>query len=110
MDEGASSTAGAGGVSDGTRDHEVLKRAAAGDAVAFELIVREHQSMVFSLACYFLHDAPRAEEIAQEAFLRLYQNLNRIESPAHLVQWLRKVTWRCAIDESRKHAHQPAVS
>jgi RNA polymerase sigma-70 factor (ECF subfamily) len=96
-------------VSDGARDECVLQRAAAGDAFAFETIVREHQSMVFSLACYFLHDAARAEEIAQEAFLRLYQNLSRIESPAHLVQWLRKVTWRCAIDESRKNSHQPSV-
>jgi len=65
--------------------------------------------MVFSLACYFLHDPGRAEEIAQEAFLRLYQNLGRIESPEHLVQWLRQVTWRCAIDESRRAAHQPSV-
>jgi RNA polymerase sigma-70 factor, ECF subfamily len=98
------------GVSDGSREGEVLERAAAGDSSAFEEIVREHQSMVFSLACYFLHDAARAEEIAQEAFLRLFQNLGRIESPAHLVQWLRKVTWRCAIDESRKNSHQPSVS
>jgi RNA polymerase sigma-70 factor, ECF subfamily len=97
-------------VTDGTREGEVLQRAAAGDAAAFEQIVREHQSMVFSLACYFLHDAARAEEIAQEAFLRLYQNLDRIVSPAHLVQWLRKVTWRCAIDESRRNSHQPTVS
>lgn len=98
------------GVSDGSREGEVLERAAAGDSSAFEEIVREHQSMVFSLACYFLHDAARAEEIAQEAFLRLFQNLDRIESPAHLVQWLRKVTWRCAIDESRKNSHQPSVN
>jgi RNA polymerase sigma-70 factor, ECF subfamily len=97
-------------VSYGTVEDGVLERAAAGDALAFEQIVREHQSMVFSLACYFLHDAARAEEIAQEAFLRLYQNLERIESPAHLVQWLRKVTWRCAIDDSRKNSHQPSVS
>lgn len=97
-------------MSDGTRESEVLERAAAGDAFAFEEIVRQHQSMVFSLACYFLHDAARAEETAQEAFLRLYQNLDRIQSPAHLVQWLRKVTWRCAIDESRKNSHQPSVS
>jgi RNA polymerase sigma-70 factor, ECF subfamily len=80
----------------------VLRRAKAGDTAAFEEIVREHQSMVFSLACHFLRDPARAEEIAQDAFLRLYQNLDRIESPAHLVQWLRKVTWRCAIDEFRR--------
>ncbi len=99
------------GVRDGTGEERqaILRRAAAGDAAAFEAIVREHQSMVFSLACYFLHDPGRAEEIAQEAFLRLYQNMGRIESPEHLVQWLRQVTWRCAIDESRRAAHQPSV-
>jgi RNA polymerase sigma-70 factor, ECF subfamily len=80
----------------------VLRRAASGDAAAFEEIVRAHQSMVFSVACHFLRDSGRAEEIAQEAFLRLYQNLERIESQAHLVQWLRQVTWRCAIDELRR--------
>jgi RNA polymerase sigma-70 factor, ECF subfamily len=80
----------------------VLGRASRGDAAAFEEIVRAHQSMVFSVACHFLRDPGRAEEIAQEAFLRLYQNLDRIESQAHLVQWLRKVTWRCAIDELRR--------
>ncbi len=83
----------------------VLGRAAAGDSAAFEEIVRAHQSMVFSVACHFLRDPGRAEEIAQEAFLRLYQNLDRIESQAHLVQWLRKVTWRCAIDELRRAGH-----
>src|SRR5215472_10654999 len=99
------------GVRDGTREERqaILRRAATGDAAAFEAIVREHQSMVFSLASYFLHDPGRAEEIAQEAFLRLYQNLGRIESPEHLMQWLRQVTWRCAIDESRRGAHQTSV-
>jgi len=94
-------------VKDQTTDAQdaVLGRAAAGDSAAFEEIVRAHQSMVFSVACHFLRDPGRAEEIAQEAFLRLYQNLERIESQAHLVQWLRKVTWRCAIDELRRAGH-----
>jgi len=98
------------GVSNGTLEGGVLELARTGDSFGFERIVREYQSMVFSLAYYFLHDAGRAEEIAQETFLRLYQNLDRIESPAHLVQWLRKVTWRCAIDDSRKNSHQHSVS
>jgi RNA polymerase sigma-70 factor, ECF subfamily len=110
--EGRGSTDRGNGVRDGTREEQqaTLGRATAGDAAAFEAIVREHQSMVFSLACYFLRDPARAEEIAQEAFLRLYQNLNRIESPEHLVQWLRQVTWRCAIDESRRTSRQPSVA
>lgn len=89
---------------DATTDRQdaVLRRAAAGDSAAFEEIVRAQQSMVYSVACHFLRDPGRAEEVAQEAFLRLYQNLARVESHAHLVQWLRKVTWRCAIDELRR--------
>jgi RNA polymerase sigma-70 factor, ECF subfamily len=110
-DEGPGRANRGDGVKDGTREERqtTLERAAAGDAAAFEAIVREHQSMVFSLACYFLHDPARAEEVAQEAFLRLYQNLDRIESPEHLVQWLRQVTWRCAIDESRRASNKPLV-
>jgi RNA polymerase sigma-70 factor, ECF subfamily len=78
------------------------------DAAGFAAIVREHQSMVFSLALHFLRDRALAEEIAQEAFLRLYRNLGTIESAEHLVRWLRKVTWRLCIDEVRgRPAHAP---
>lgn len=66
--------------------------------------------MVFSLACRFLRDRSQAEEIAQEAFLRLYQNLESIESRAHLVYWLQKVTWRLCIDEIRRRPRHKGVS
>jgi len=84
------------------RMEDALARVARGDRSAFEVIVREHQAMVFGMAYYFLHDGSRAEDIAQEVFLRLYQNLASIVSPAHLVHWLRKVTSRCCIDATRK--------
>jgi RNA polymerase sigma-70 factor (ECF subfamily) len=78
-------------------------------AAAFPALVREHQSMVFSLACHFLRDPAVAEEIAQEAFLRLYQNLAAIESRQHMLRWLRKVTWRLCIDEIRRRPSHKAV-
>jgi RNA polymerase sigma-70 factor, ECF subfamily len=76
----------------------------------FASLISEHQAMVFSLACRFLRDRAQAEEIAQEAFLRLYQNLGSIESPAHLMHWLRKVTWRLCIDEIRRRPRHKVVS
>jgi RNA polymerase sigma-70 factor, ECF subfamily len=79
-----------------------LHRAAAGDHEAFGEIIREHQDMVFSIAWHFLHDRDRAEEIAQEVFLKLYGALGEIESPAHLTFWLRRVTANRCIDESRR--------
>ncbi|MGO8787411.1 MAG: RNA polymerase sigma factor [Terriglobia bacterium] len=86
---------------------EGLARFLRGDAAAFGDIVREHQSMVFSIAYHVLHDRGRAEEVAQDVFLRLYRHLASIKSGDHLVFWLRKVTCRRSIDEARKLPDAP---
>lgn len=85
---------------------EALAAAIRGDGVGFAQLVREHQSMVFSIAYHFLRDPARAEELAQETFLHLYRNLDTIESPAHLVYWLRKVVSHRCIDETRKKSRR----
>src|SRR2546430_13690775 len=81
---------------------ETLARATEGDQAAFAEIVRQHQAMVFSLAYHFLHDWSPAEELAQEVFLHLYKSLAKIESPSHLLFWLRKVTSHRCIDWLRR--------
>jgi RNA polymerase sigma-70 factor, ECF subfamily len=100
------------GVWTGTLESGGLLAASKGkDATAeFAALVREHQAMVFSLANRFLRNRALAEEIAQEAFLRLYQNLPSIESPLHLLRWLRTVTWRLCVDEVRRRPPHPGVS
>jgi RNA polymerase sigma-70 factor, ECF subfamily len=76
----------------------------------FGELVQRHQSMVYSLAWRFLHDRGLAEEVAQEVFLSLHRHLSRIESPAHAVSWLRKVTAQRAIDEGRKRMRRPGIA
>lgn len=85
------------------RADDTLSRAKNGDQTAFADLVREHQAMVFSLAHYFSRDRATAEDLAQEVFIHLYQNLASIESPAHLKFWLRRVTGHRCIDHARKH-------
>ncbi|HEX8091038.1 MAG TPA: RNA polymerase sigma factor [Blastocatellia bacterium] len=92
------------------RLNEMLARSALGDQLAFAEIMRQHQSMVFSLACHFLRDRWLAEELAQEVFLNLHQNLSAIKSPAHLTFWLRKVTCHRSIDAVRRLKARPQVA
>jgi len=68
----------------------------------FEEIVHTHQSMVFSIAFNFLRNRAVAEELAQDVFLSLYQNLSSIKSVDHLTFWLRKVTVRRCLDHGRR--------
>ncbi len=76
----------------------------------FDELVREHQSMVFSLCCHFLHDRDLAEDVAQEVFLSLHRHLADIQSPAHAVFWLRKVAAQRAIDAARRLRRRPQVA
>ncbi|HEU4413438.1 MAG TPA: RNA polymerase sigma factor [Candidatus Angelobacter sp.] len=79
-----------------------LGRSVQGDSHAFAQLVRQHQGMVFSIAYHFLQDRSLAEDLAQEVFLELYQNLGAIQSPAHLTYWLRRVTSNRCIDHGRR--------
>jgi RNA polymerase sigma-70 factor (ECF subfamily) len=76
----------------------------------FGELMREHRSMVFSVAYHFLHDRDMADEIAQEVFLSLHTHLADLESPAHAGFWLRKVAVQRSIDASRKRRRRPQVA
>lgn len=78
-------------------------------AMSFEELVERHQAMVFSLAYHLLHDRPAAEEVAQDVFLELYRHLEELNSPAHIVFWLRKVAVNRSIDESRRRRRRAEV-
>ncbi|HUI54205.1 MAG TPA: sigma-70 family RNA polymerase sigma factor [Bryobacteraceae bacterium] len=79
-------------------------------ALDFAGLVREHQSMVFSVCWHYLHDRDLAEETAQEVFLSLHRNLASIQSAAHAAHWLRKVAVQRAIDEGRRRRRRPQVA
>lgn len=68
----------------------------------FPRLVKQHQAMVFSIAYHSLRDRAAAEELAQDVFLQLYRNLDRMESAAHVTHWLRRVASHRAIDQIRK--------
>jgi RNA polymerase sigma-70 factor (ECF subfamily) len=78
-------------------------------ATQFEAILRQHQTMVFSIAYHLLHDRALAEEIAQDVFLQLYQVMDSLDSPEHVVFWLRRVTVHRSIDCTRRRTAKPEV-
>ena len=70
----------------------------------FRELVETNQSRVYSIAYRILGDTGLAEEVAQDAFLALYRDLGKMESDAHLLAWLRRVTVNRALDAHRRRA------
>jgi RNA polymerase sigma-70 factor, ECF subfamily len=69
--------------------------------------MREHQSMVFSIAQRIVHDPSLAEEVAQDVFFELYSQLPSLASQEHAVHWLRRVTVHRSIDAARRRLRRP---
>jgi RNA polymerase sigma-70 factor, ECF subfamily len=69
--------------------------------------MREHQSMVFSIARRIVRDPSLAEEVAQDVFLELYGQLPSLASQEHVVHWLRRVTVHRSIDQARRRLRRP---
>ena len=71
-----------------TDDQATVEKVLAGDASAFEDIVRRWQRPIVNLAYRFCRDRGRAEEMAQEAFLRAYRSLAQWRRKAAFSTWL----------------------
>lgn len=69
-------------------DQANVDRVLAGDVDAFEAIVHRWQRPLINLAFRFCRDTGRAEEMAQEAFLRAYRALNQWRRDAAFSTWL----------------------
>lgn len=70
------------------RDQADIDRVLAGETDAFEGIVRRWQGPLVNLAYRFCRDRSRAEEMAQEAFLRAYRSLPKWRREAAFSTWL----------------------
>jgi RNA polymerase sigma factor (sigma-70 family) len=67
---------------------ELLRRSMAGDKEAFGLLVERHQTLVYALIYSATGSMERSEELAQETFLRAWQNVGRLRDPTRFRPWL----------------------
>lgn len=87
---------------DGVSDGVLLERSAAGDAVAFKSLVDRHLAAMLAVARRMLRDEAEAEDVAQEAMLRLWRSSERLDIGDFGVRpWLRRVVSNLCIDRVR---------
>lgn len=88
---------------------DLLERLRAGDAAAFEALVRTHQHRVFAVALRMLGRRAEAEEVAQEVFLRAYRGIADFRGDSRLSTWLYAITSRLCLNRLASSDHRPGV-
>lgn len=83
-------------------ESDLVRKARRGDQKAFETLYHRHARAVYTLAFRLTGNAQTAEDVTQDAFLRMAQFLNGFRSDAPLRPWLKRVASNLAIDLLRK--------
>lgn len=87
-------------------DAALMRRIAGGDQRALQSLMRLHLAKTVRLATRVMGSSAAAEDIAQEAFVRVWKNAARWEDPetrgAKFSTWLYRIVLNLCIDEKRK--------
>jgi RNA polymerase sigma-70 factor, ECF subfamily len=86
----------------GPSDSELMTRARDGDADGFRMLVDRHKHPVVNYLCRMTGCRGRAEELAQESFVRLYLQPPRLENGASFAPWLFRVATNLVRSEERR--------
>ena len=82
-----------------TSEMALVALARQGDHHAFEALVRQYRDRVLNLARRIVSDADAAQDVAQETFIKAYQQLPRFRGKSTFGTWL----YRIAVNEARGH-------
>ena len=87
-------------------DEELMLECSKGDMSAFELLVRRYQDALVNYIYYTINDYHRAEDLAQETFLRVFKNASRYEPKASFKSWLYTIATNLSKNEIRNRARR----
>jgi RNA polymerase sigma-70 factor, ECF subfamily len=83
-------------------DEQLMQAVARGDVAAFDQIIRRYQHVAWKTACRLLSDSMEAEDVAQEAFLKLLDAAPRYRPTASFRTYFYRILTRLCIDRIRK--------
>ena len=90
-------------------DTELIRQAKQGDREAFGVLVQRYQRRVVGVALAVVHNPDDALELAQETFVRAYENLGSFESRSSFSTWLYRIAANLAIDLRRREGRHSFV-
>jgi len=91
-------------------DGELVRDCRHGNKEAFKELVERYQRKVVAVALGMVHNREDAIEIAQETFVKAYENLAKFKGESSFYTWLYRIVVNRAIDFQRRERRHPTVA
>src|SRR5262245_4302999 len=89
-------------------ERALIERCRAGDDDAFRELVDRYKNLVFALIARTVQDRARAEDLAQDVFLRVHRGLPYFRGEARLSTWIYRIVANVVVQDQSRAA--PTVS
>lgn len=93
-----------------SHDELLVERAKRGDVAAFEQLIAQYEKKVYNLAYRLTGNHEDASDVAQEAFIRVYNSLPEFRGDSSFATWLYRIVNNVGMDELRKRKRQRVTS
>ena len=90
------------------RDAELIERYLAGDADAFDALMRAHEDRVFSICLRMLRNREAALDATQETFVTVFRKVDRFAGRSAFSTWLYRVAVNTCYDAARRQRRRLA--
>lgn len=84
-------------------DSYIIKAAVEGDKYYFEYLVNSYKDRVYGFIYHMIHDSESAEDLTQDVFVKVYQNLYKINPDYGIKSWLFKIAYNTTINYLKKN-------
>ena len=91
-------------------ERALIIRVQSGEMEAFEELVNSYQTRVYWIAYNLVGSSEDAEDIAQEAFIRVHRNVERFDLRFNFYTWLYRIVVNLSIDRLRRRGKKRALS
>jgi RNA polymerase sigma-70 factor (ECF subfamily) len=85
------------------KDEVLIKRIKEGNSDAFDTIIRRYMKKAYSIAYDLIGNHQEAEDISQEAFIKVYTNINKFEQKSSFSTWLYRIIVNLCHDYRRRN-------
>ncbi|MEI6084795.1 MAG: sigma-70 family RNA polymerase sigma factor [Verrucomicrobiota bacterium] len=82
-------------------DRDLVAQCQNSDEAAFDTLVRRHQQRAFNVAYQLLRNREDATEVAQDAFVRIYRNIESFRGECEFTTWLHQIVVNLAHNKHR---------
>jgi RNA polymerase sigma-70 factor (ECF subfamily) len=90
-----------------TECSHLVRRCLNGDAAAWEELVNEYRSLVYSICHLSAISDQDADDLAQEAFIKIWMNLSNYDPErGALRSWIASITRNLRVDRFRRHGYE----